>query len=251
MTRDIVSSEEVALFGSIALPTVLLLEKLPFEAPAIQKPRANTTEIWRHINATFVAHPQHIHLAHEQVLDRQPFDLNQYLATGNVVFTGPAGPPDPNEVNAPKDTIRVDLGMVTRVLVKFQMPAEADLTPGKTYKYIHHCHMLEHEDNDMMRPYEIVVGAGSAPVAAIKPDALATTQREIELDGSTSTGEGLTYAWKATGPSQAAILPRELNTPKVTVQFVSGRGDYGFELKVTDAAGHSSTANASISYQGL
>ena len=151
----------------------------------------------------------------------------------------------------PKTQFELTWQALTRVLVKFEMPAEAVLTPGKTFKYVHHCHMLEHEDNDMMRPYEIVVGAGSAPVAAIMPATLATTQREMVLDGTTSTGEGLTYAWKSTGPRQASILPRELNTPKVTVQFVSGRGDYGFELQVTDAAGHSSTANASINYQGL
>ncbi|MCW5977365.1 MAG: multicopper oxidase domain-containing protein [Bryobacteraceae bacterium] len=252
-TRDIVMTEEVEQVGDLFLPTVLLLENQHFEAPATTKPRANSTEIWRFINATVVAHPQHIHLAHQQVLDRQPFDVEEYMRTGQIVFTGPAVPPAPNEVNAPKDTIRVDLGTVTRVLAKFEMPTGTELTPGTTFAYVHHCHMLEHEDNDMMRPFEVVVEEEpppAGPTAAITPASLTTVQREIVLDGSASIGEGLKYAWRSFGPKQASILPRTLDTPRVTVQFQSGRGEYAFELKVTDAGGQTNATTAVINYQG-
>lgn len=249
-TRDIVSTEQVVQVGVQFLPTVLMIENLPFEAPVTTMPRAGTTEIWRYINATVVAHPQHIHLAHQQVLDRQPFDVNEYMRSGQIIFTGPAMPPAPNEVNAPKDTIRVDLGTVTRILARFDLPPGTTLTPGDTFKYVHHCHMLEHEDNDMMRPFEVVVAEGPGPSATITPSTLTTVQREVVLDGSASAGEGAKFAWKSVGPKQAAILPRGLDTPKVTVQFTSGRGEYAFELTVTDANGQTTKATAVINYQG-
>jgi len=62
-------------------------------------------EIWRLINTTGDAHPIHVHLVHFFVLDRQPFDSDHYLATGQLVFTGPREAPDPNEANAPKDVV--------------------------------------------------------------------------------------------------------------------------------------------------
>ena len=48
-----------------------------------------------------------------------------------------------------KDTVRVDPMTITRIIVRFE---------GYTGRYVWHCHMLEHEDNEMMRPYEVVAG---------------------------------------------------------------------------------------------
>jgi len=107
-----------------------------------------------------VAHPMHIHLANFRVLDRQPFDVAKYLQTGQIETFGPPQPPSPGEVNAPKDTVRVDLGTLTRVLVHFDIPTYWPVSAGDKLRYVHHCHMLEHEDNDMMRPYDIVVPRG-------------------------------------------------------------------------------------------
>ncbi len=157
LTRDIMLSEETVMAGPLHLPTKLLVEGLPFSAPVITTPAAGSTEIWRFINVSAVAHPMHIHLAHMQVLDRQFFDFDRYMQTQEIVTVGPPVPPAPNEVKAPKDTVRVDLASITRVLVKFDLPVGTELTPGKRFQYVHHCHMLEHEDNDMMRPFDIVV----------------------------------------------------------------------------------------------
>ena len=63
-------------------------------------------------------------------------------------FLGPRVPPEPSEAGW-KDTVRADSKMVTRIIVPFK---------GYTGRYVWHCHILEHEDNEMMRPYEIVAG---------------------------------------------------------------------------------------------
>ena len=46
--------------------------------------------------------------------------------------------------------------MVTRVIAKFDLPGGADTTPGTRHRYVYHCHIIGHEDNEMMRPYDIV-----------------------------------------------------------------------------------------------
>ena len=70
----------------------------------------------------------------------------QYLTQGTVRYTGPATPPEPYEAGW-KDTVRADPGMVTRIIVRFE---------GYTGRYVWHCHILEHEDRDMMRPIVIM-----------------------------------------------------------------------------------------------
>jgi spore coat protein A len=81
-----------------------------------------------------------------QILERRKFDLNAYLLTKQVVFTDPPTPPAAAE-SGWKDTVRVDPLSVTRIAAHFG---------PYTGRYVWHCHMLEHEDNEMMRPYEIV-----------------------------------------------------------------------------------------------
>ena len=144
-------------FCDLHLPTRLLVEGRGFEDPVITEPVAGTTEIWRFINATAVAHPMHVHLANMRVLDRQAFDSDKYLATGQIETLGPRQAAAANELNAPKDTVRVDWGTLTRILVNFEIPTDFPVKPGQKLRYVHHCHMLEHEDNDMMRPYDIVI----------------------------------------------------------------------------------------------
>jgi spore coat protein A len=162
-TRDIVLSEETVTlpvpsgFCPLHIPTVLFAEGRPWHDPVITEPVAGTTEIWRFINSTAVAHPMHVHLANMRVLDRQAFDVDKFVANGEIATTGDRQSAAPNELNAPKDTVRVDLGTITRALVNFDLPSDLPVTSGQRLRYVHHCHMLEHEDNDMMRPYNIVI----------------------------------------------------------------------------------------------
>ena len=75
-----------------------------------------------------------------------PFDLPVYQLTRKLVFTGAVQKPAPSE-RGWKDTIRVDPLSVTRIIAKFE---------GFAGRYVWHCHILEHEDNEMMRPYDVV-----------------------------------------------------------------------------------------------
>jgi spore coat protein A len=103
-------------------------------------PVLGTTEIWRFVNRSGMAHPMHLHLSMFQILDRQAFTV----VDGNVVPTGSAVPPAPEE-DGWKDTVQVNPLEIVRIIVPF-----ADYAG----RYPYHCHVLEHEDNEMMRQFE-------------------------------------------------------------------------------------------------
>jgi spore coat protein A len=142
---------------------VLLLNGDDFEESPTETPRAGTTEDWVYVNLTGDTHPMHTHLVTVQVVGRTPFDVDAYLEeygepTGvpggidpSPFATGPMEPPDPTERGF-KDTVKVNPGYFTTVRAKFDLPAGA--TAPQTYVY--HCHILEHEDNDMMRPFTVI-----------------------------------------------------------------------------------------------
>ena len=127
-------------------PMTMLLNNAHWDMPVTENPLLDSTEIWELVNMTDDAHPIHLHLVRFQILDRRNFNVSAYWAKGTVNFTGPALPPDPSEAGW-KDTVRADPGMVTRIIAKFE---------GFPGRYVWHCHILEHEDNEMMRPYDVV-----------------------------------------------------------------------------------------------
>jgi spore coat protein A len=133
-----------------------LLDNKHWDDPISEDPKAGSMEIWSFANTTGDVHPMHLHLVQFQVLNRQPFDTQTYLQTGKLVFTNIPIPPESNERPAWKDTIKTYSGYVTRVIARFDLPAGTQAKPGEEFRYVWHCHVLEHEDNEMMRPYKIV-----------------------------------------------------------------------------------------------
>jgi spore coat protein A len=127
-------------------PLMLLLNDTPWSAPVTEKPLLDTVEIWELLNLTDDIHPIHLHLVRFQLLNRQVFHPPDYLRTGEVAITGAVVEPRPEELGW-KDTIQAYPGMITRIIVRFE---------GYTGRYLWHCHILEHEANDMMRPFEVV-----------------------------------------------------------------------------------------------
>jgi FtsP/CotA-like multicopper oxidase with cupredoxin domain len=128
-----------------------------FEA-VTENPGVGDTEIWEIYNATGDAHPVHIHLVTFEVLNRESFtavptprDQPQHngevgvgFDLGPITLAGDVRPPEPNE-RGPKDTVHVLPGEVTRVKAKFDRPG----------RYVWHCHILSHEDHEMMRPMHV------------------------------------------------------------------------------------------------
>jgi spore coat protein A len=130
----------------VAEPVLMLLNGTYWHQPVTEKPVLNTTEIWTLVNPTDDAHPIHLHLVRFQILDRRRFDIFSYTSKRELKFTGSPVAPEPWEAGW-KDTVRAAPGMVTRIIARFE---------GYPGRYVWHCHILEHEDNEMMRPYEVI-----------------------------------------------------------------------------------------------
>ena len=125
----------------------MLLNGSYWQEPVTETPTLDTIEIWSFINLTDDSHPIHLHLVQFQILDRRAFDLFRYLNERKLVYTAESVPPDANELGW-KDTVRADPGMVTRIIIRFE---------GFAGRYVWHCHILEHEDYEMMRPYDVLI----------------------------------------------------------------------------------------------
>jgi spore coat protein A len=119
-----------------------------FTDPITETPVLGTTEIWRIINPGLFPHPIHVHLVQFQILDKQPFDIALYNSSQGkeIVFTGPRVLPDLNE-RGWKDTVRATPGQITRIIARFG---------DYSGLYVWHCHILEHEDHEMMRPLLVI-----------------------------------------------------------------------------------------------
>ena len=141
-TRDFVLSE---LMDDKGRSLGLRINDKGYDDPVTEHVKLGSIEKWRFINTTEDAHPMHLHLVQFQVLQRQGFNAGAFR-NGTLEFMGAPRPPQANEAGW-KDTAVVNPRDVLTIIVRFE---------GYTGRYLFHCHMLEHEDNDMMRPFEVV-----------------------------------------------------------------------------------------------
>jgi spore coat protein A, manganese oxidase len=140
--------------------------------PATEVVNQSDIEIWAVANLTADTHPIHIHLVNAQILARQPIKVNQYA--GTIVPLGLPTGPVAYELGW-KETIKMNPGEVTYLIMKFTLPNVPFTVPssprattaagtlgitvptGKTaHEYVYHCHILEHEEHDMMRPLVVI-----------------------------------------------------------------------------------------------
>ncbi|MGE5325328.1 MAG: multicopper oxidase family protein, partial [Actinomycetota bacterium] len=140
MLNDVIVNSDV--------PVAMLLNNTDWGAPVTEKPVLNSVEIWELANVTDEMHPIHLHLARFQVLDRRRFDVLAFQEKKVLHYGGPALPPERAE-SGWKDTVQAPQGFVTRIIARFE---------GYAGRYVWHCHILEHEDNQMMRPFDVVAG---------------------------------------------------------------------------------------------
>jgi len=143
--------------SSDGYPILGQLDGLRWSDPVTENPKAGTTEVWNLVNTTGDAHPIHVHLVEFQVLERQQFNPTAWSNSGKLVYyTKHPQAPAPNERPARKDVIICPPGMVTKIAATFNLPRGTRVNPGDRFRYMWHCHILEHEDNEMMRPFDVV-----------------------------------------------------------------------------------------------
>ena len=113
--------------------------------PVTENPAVGATELWEIYNTTADAHPMHIHEVAFEVVSRQNLAVGE---DGEVIqpiqLDGAASAREPWETGF-KDTVIAYPGQVTRLKARF----------GTAGQFVWHCHIVEHEDNEMMRPYRI------------------------------------------------------------------------------------------------
>jgi spore coat protein A len=205
-------------------PIQALLNGMPFhDTPVTELPELGTTEMWEVVNMTGDSHPIHLHLVQFQLLDRQRINVKKYehaFMMANPVIPaesytevpigpyvkGKPAPADPNE-RGWKDTFRMNPGEVTRVLIRF---APQDETPSFVFDataepgYVWHCHILEHEENDMMRPYKLVAPAAPPLAARMSTDmavaaAPAVTELRAPAPNPVVSGSNVTFSLRNAG----------------------------------------------------
>lgn len=159
--------------GAIATRLKLLLNGLTFNAPVTEKPVVNTVEDWVIINDTVDTHPMHLHLVDFEVVEKGSVAPGAYTPADGVggmptVVPGglrpniepdgvPAGPDSPYTVQpqerGQKDTVRVPPG---DELLGSQGYVRIRARFDRIGTYMWHCHILAHEDHEMMRPFMVV-----------------------------------------------------------------------------------------------
>ena len=112
--------------------------------PITEDPLLGAVEAWDIYNTTEDAHPIHVHLVHFRVVGHRRFagEPEPSGALGRIRWRGDDRPPGPDE-RGPKDTVRVPPRTRTRIVARFDRPG----------RYVWHCHILSHEDHEMMRPF--------------------------------------------------------------------------------------------------
>jgi FtsP/CotA-like multicopper oxidase with cupredoxin domain len=145
MSMDFADAPAETLLGTVAFDATDTGTWTPhmWSEEVTENPAVGATEVWEFYNGTADAHPMHIHEVLFQVVNRQAIFVDEETRTFQVVPESET-PPEPWE-NGWKDTVLAYPGQVTRVRMNFTVPGQ----------YVWHCHIVEHEDNEMMRPYRI------------------------------------------------------------------------------------------------
>ncbi len=137
--RTMILDETTDHYGRV----VHLLNNMMWSDPATEKPKLDTIEIWHIVNHFDFPHPVHLHLVHFEILGRKVYTDKDFDEHGNYKFNMKSLTPPLDYEKGPKDVVRAEPKQVTSIIMHFKEHAG---------DYVWHCHILEHEDNDMMRP---------------------------------------------------------------------------------------------------
>lgn len=212
---------------------LMLIDERHFDAPVKELPRLGESEVWSLINLTQDTHPIHIHLVEFVVVERRAFKsggVDQYKtdrsqgALKPLSFYLEADPmPIPLEEQGPKDTALARINTVTRVAMRWA---------GFPGDYVFHCHVLNHEDNDMMRPMRVLPP---------KPEFISQPQSQTVLPGSRVTFAvtvdphgPAAYQWQKDGVD----LPGKTD-PLLSLSNVTASATGNYALRVSNPEGSS------------
>lgn len=217
--------------------------------PVTELPRLGDIEQWDIINTTVDAHPMHLHQVAFQIIEREDFaqdctigetPLAPQCVTPAGIAPGPYTPASVIKFAAPgtitpadsseagwKDTVMCPPGKVTRVRAKFDIPGT----------YVWHCHILSHEEHDMMRPLVVTSpatnvtmtssGISQSTAATMSSVDLAAQAFTRDINNQIVTGNGFEYefvTYQADGTTVLAEQP-----VRVESKFTSSTGD-GFSM---------------------
>ncbi len=183
-------------------------------------------------------------------------DVTPFLIDPATGLPAPIIPPKQNE-RGWKDTVVMLPGQVTRIAVRFapldKPIADPNLyylfNPNGGHGYVWHCHIIDHEDNEMMRPYSVTNVNTTPPTVSITAPATGAVNTPISLTGTPIYAPGLTGAIVWTGVDPATGLPISF-VPGLTPNDVSftpvNPGTYNITATVTDSRGNTGTASVNI-----
>jgi spore coat protein A len=128
-----------------------------WQDPPTEIVELDTIEAWHLVNHFQFPHPIHVHLVDFEIIGRQPFIDDDFDENGNFKFNPvnlteaeklARGFKEPEKFESGlKDVVRTEPNQVTTIVMKFK---------EHVGNYVWHCHILEHEDNDMMRPLKVI-----------------------------------------------------------------------------------------------
>jgi spore coat protein A len=165
-------------------PMMVTVNGQQWDGVITEDPQNGATEDWVIVNLTGDTHPIHLHLVTFELVSRQRFQASKYtkdwlainaggFIAGNMMppfrtdyvpqqlspipyLQGKATTALPQEMGW-KDTIQMNPGEVTTIRIHFGSNTGAifSFDPTQGPGYVWHCHIIDHEDNEMMRPYVV------------------------------------------------------------------------------------------------
>jgi len=221
LTGDLAGPRQ-ALLGDVVPDPVItngwVAQTVRWADPIATKPILGNTEIWEIYNTTADAHPIHVHLVRFEIVNREAINID---ANGVMTHTGNITTPLDNELGF-KDTVVAYPGQVTRLKAIFDIPG----------LYVWHCHIVEHEDNEMMLPFEVQAQV-AAPATITVPGSSPTGDYTVSWDASTTPGATYTLQ-ESTDQTFATNVVETLNA--VSPVSVTGKtnGTYYYRVKAVN-----------------
>jgi spore coat protein A, manganese oxidase len=189
VTRQLGLYEGFDVYGRLIQKLGTLAGPADFTAPVTEVINLGDTETWQIYNTTADTHPIHLHQVSFRVVGRQKFTWKVDPVTGgiiNIKLIGKPMPPAANETGW-KDTVQMNPGEVTIIQARFDLPG----------KYVWHCHILEHEEHDMIRPFLVQAPAAAPFVATVSVPAASSSTAD--------TGRSTAMVLSDTSPAEAPV----------------------------------------------